>query len=580
MVDGSAPVAPPVPAAPPGGSSLWTLRPAALFVLAAALFGIGGRAHLIESGLTLVRRETPLNVFYRLYALHELPLLVVLALFSLAVLWSTRRTPASSSRRLDRLATFARRLPAKALAAGVLAVTALGTLVVMHGIGLSMDEFAASFQARIFSTGRATASVPPAWQALVPWTTPVFVTYKLEAQAWVAAYLPVYAALRTPFVLLRAEWLLNPLLAAASVLLLDRVARRLWPGAVWPRLAALAFLVTSTQFLATSMTGYAMPAHLCLNLLWLLLYLRDDRAGWLAAPWVGALALGLHNPFPHALFVAPFLIRMLLRRRFGWLAYAGAVYAVSAVAWLAWLRFASAGGGGGGGGSTSAAGLLGSFRLPDAGMGFVHALDLTLVFSWQTPVLPVLLLVALFAWRRLGAAERDLAAGLLLTFAFYLLFPANQGHGWGYRYIYGALGNVALLAAAGAAIAARQLPRERVRALVAASLLVTVAVQLPLRFRQIERFVHPYASAMAFIAARPAPLIAVDFNEGAYVWDLIRNDPLFGDGARVIAYSPDNAPPLEALPPAVRDSVYLLSRPDMARFGIPLFPPRRAALER
>lgn len=555
-------------------------RLAALFVLAAALFGLGARAHLIDSGQALVRRETPLNIFYRLYALHEQPLLILLALVACLTWWIMRPAPAPGSPLLDRLERVATCVRTGALAFAIFVAAALGALLVMHGTELSMDEFAASFQARIFSTGRATAPIPAEWQALVPWTTPVFVTHKLEAQAWVSAYLPVYAALRTPFVLLRAEWLLNPLLAAASVLLLDRVTRRFWPGAPARRLLALAFLVTSSQFLATSMTGYAMPAHLCLNLLWLLLYLRDDRAGWLAAPWVGALALGLHNPFPHALFVAPFLVRMLLRRRFGWLAYAGAVYAASAAAWLAWLRFASAGGGGSGGGATSAAGLLGSFRLPDAGMGFVHALDLTLVFSWQTPVLPVLLLVALFAWRRLGVTERDLATGLLLTFAFYLLFPANQGHGWGYRYIYGALGNVVLLAAAGASIAARQVPRERLCALIAASLLVTVVVQLPLRFRQIERFVRPYASAMAFIAARPAPLVAVDFNEGAYAWDLIRNDPLFRGGARVIAYSPDNAPPFEALPPAVRDSVYLLSRPDMARFGIPLFPSRRASPER
>jgi hypothetical protein len=205
-------------------------------------------------------------------------------------------------------------------------------------------------------------------------------------------------------------------------------------------------------------------------------------------------------------------------------------------------------------------------------MLFVHGLNLSLLFSWQTPVLSVLLVFAVLSWRRLGPTERDLAWGLLLAFAFYVLFPADQGHGWGYRYVYGALGNVVLLAAAGAALAMEHLGRERTRALIITSLLVSVAIQLPLRFWQIERFVRPYAHAMAFIAARPAPLVAVDYAEGAYAWDLIRNDPLFRDGPRIMYYSPRRAPPLAAVPPALRDSVYVFSRREMARFGIPLFP--------
>ena len=76
---------------------------------------------------------------------------------------------------------------------------------------------------------------------------------------------------------------------------------------------AAGFLVTSSQFVFTSMTAYAMPAHLAINLLWLYAFLRGDRAGWFAAPLIGVVALGLHNPFPHALFVTPFLVSILLR---------------------------------------------------------------------------------------------------------------------------------------------------------------------------------------------------------------------------------------------------------------------------
>jgi hypothetical protein len=537
-------------------------------VIGVALFGLVGRLYTIASGLALVRWKSSNNVFLRLYALHERPSLLLLLFFACLVLWSRRRALELPASLLNQLERAGQRMPVWGLAGGVLAVTATGTLLVMHGLGLSMDEFAASFQARIFAGGRLTASIPETWRSLAPWMTPYYIAYKPDAHLWVATYLPVYAAMRALFVPLRAEWLVNPLLAAASVLLVDRLARRLWPGDDRRRLLALAFLVTSAQFLVMSMSGYSMAAHLCLNLLWLLLYLRDDRVGYLVAPWVGVLAMGLHNPFPHALFVAPFLVRLLTRRRLGWLAYMAGVYLAGAAVWMQWLRFTGRGPGAGSGS------LLSNFGMPNDIVRLVQGLNITLVLTWQTPVLAVLLVVALLAWRDLEAVERDLAAGLVLTYVFYLLFPASQGHGWGYRYIYGVLGNVMLLGATGAMLARREMRGRTLRTLIATSLVLSAAVQLPLRFRQVETFVRPWARANAFIASRPAPVVAVDVDAGWYATDLVRNDPLFEGGSRVVQYRPNWGPPLEAVPPSMRDSVYLLSRADMARFGIPQLPPR------
>lgn len=562
--------------APSAGPIGRPLRLAALLVAVFALFGLAGQLYTIASGLGLLQRRMQVNIFFRLYAMHERPFLVLLLLFTGIVGFCGARDVRLWARAGDRLVHLARRIPAWAIALGVLLAAAAGTLLVMHGIGLSMDEAAATFQARIFASGRVTAYIPTRWQALAPWMTPIFIVHKPEAHLWVASYLPVYAAIRAALVPLRAEWLVNPLLAAASVLLLDRIARRLWPGENRRRLLALAFLVTSAQFLVTSMSGYSMPAHLCLNLLWLLLYLRDDRVGYLALPVVGVLAMGLHTPFPHALFVVPFLVRLLRRRQFGWLGYMAVVYLAGAAVWLRWLKFTGAGTGG----DVSAGSLLGSFQLPDATMRFTHGLNLALLLTWQTPVLAVMLVLALLAWRDLQRTERDLAAGLLLTFAFYLLFPVNQGHGWGYRYIYGVLGNVMLLGATGAALAAREMRQSTLRLVIAGSLLVSVAFQLPLRLRQTEAVVRPYASALAFIAGRPAAMVAVDFDEGWYATDLVRNDPLFQRGPVAVLYHAGWGPPLEAVPPALRDSVYLLSRSEMARFGIPLLPPRRPAAAR
>jgi hypothetical protein len=552
------------------GAGQRTFVLAAVAVAVIALYGIAGRLYTILIGWAQIRSDFLGNIFYRLYALHERSFLVTSLVFACIAVWAASRSLAPAAGSIDRLGMAVRRLPPWSIALVTLVVTGLGSLFVMHSIGLSMDEFAADFQARIFSTGQLTATIPERWRAMAPWMTPTFITYKEDTFSWVASYLPVYSLMRVPFVLLHAEWLLNPLLAAVTVLLLDRVARRLWPGDDRRRLLAIAFLVTSSQFLVTSMTRYSMPAHLCLNLLWLLLYLRDDRTGYLLVPWVGVIAMGLHNPFPHALFVAPFLLRLVVRRRWSWLGYMAAVYLAGATMWLQWLQFTGAGSTTG----TSAGGLLASFELPSRMILFTNGLNLSLVLTWQTPVLALAFIFALFVSRRLPDAEQDLAAGVLLTFAFYLLFPSTQGHGWGYRYIYGALGNLALVGATGTMLAVRATPGRTMRTLVAASLLLSVAYQIPLRFQQSEAFVRPYARAMHFLATRPAPLIGIDFRQGWYSWDLVRNDPLFREGPAIVYMGAGRLPPLQAVPPTLRDSVYVVTRAELARFGIPLFPLR------
>ena len=269
------------------------------------------------------------NAFFRLFVLHEGPFLWLLALVgALAWLTAARASECGPSAWARRAMSAAARAPVWGVALAVLAAALVGSATLLHGVALSMDEFAASFQARIFASGRLQAAVPADWRGLAPWMTPVFVNYKPVSAVWVGSYLPVYAAMRAAFSLARAEWLTNPVLAAASIVLVAAIARQLWTGGRRVRGAALAllFLLLSAQFLATSMSGYSMPAHLCLNLLWLWLYLRNDTPSLVALPWVGVLALGLHNPVPHALFVAPFLVRLLRERRFQWAAYCGIVY--------------------------------------------------------------------------------------------------------------------------------------------------------------------------------------------------------------------------------------------------------------
>jgi hypothetical protein len=297
---------------------------------------------------------------------------------------------------------------------------------------------------------------------------------------------------------------------------------------------------------------------------WLYCVLRDDRAGLAAAPWIGALALGLHNPFPHALFAAPFLLRLLRTRRVGWIAYYAAIYGAAMLLWYRLMSFSHA--------QVARGAAVQEFALPSAETYFVQGMNLSLLLTWQAPAMAIFLVAAFFLIRSLKQAERDLLAGIVLTFAFYFLFPKNQGHGWGYRYMYSVLGSAALLAAS-AAVSLAGPTGIVVRRLVATSVVAALLAQLPLRSVQAERFVRPYAATLDFIASRPADVVIVDPGSAYYGRDLIRNDPLWKTRPVTLSLPALKPSDVRELVRRYPERVYLLTVPEMQRLGLTTFGP-------
>jgi hypothetical protein len=283
------------------------------------------------------------------------------------------------------------------------------------------------------------------------------------------------------------------------------------------------------------------------------------------------VALGLHNPFPHALFAAPFLVRLLRTRRVGWIAYYGAVYGVGMLAWFRWMSFSH--------GQVGSVGALKVFGLPGAEAYFVQGMNVSLLLTWQAPAMALFLIAAFFLLRSLKAAERDLMAGLVLTVAFYFLFLQNQGHGWGYRYFYSVLGNAALIAAS-ATITLYGQRGALVRRLVIASVTAALLVQLPLRALQAERFVRPYAATLRFIASRPEDVVIVDPNSAYYGRDLIRNDPLSKTTPVTLSLSELKPTDVQELVRRYPGRVYLMTVPEMQRLGLTTFGPGPAWIRR
>jgi hypothetical protein len=483
-----------------------------------ALYGLWARMQMVAWGLVF---PGPVNVFFRLYAFHEpLPLLLLLAWASVAMVVLARRAAAPGGR-----AYFEQLPPPSLRAVGAVAaltfVVALATWYrVHHATLLTMDEFTSDFQARILTQGRLSATLPTEWQPYVDAMAPVFTAYQDLGGRWLSQYLPGYALLKTPFVLVGLEALLNPSLTALSVVLIAAISRRLWPDEGLRPWMAIAFFVTSSEVLMTSGTGYSMPAHLALNLLWLWLYLRGDARSWGFALVVGVLALGLHNPIPHALFVAPFLLRLLRERRWARAGAAAAVYGLGALMWIGWLRMANPFA------RPDGPGLFSMFAVPNTIAFWLQGVNLSLLFTWHAPLFGALAVIGVARARRHGPVITDVALGVAGTLLFYLFFPLTQGHGWGYRYAYQVVGSLALLAAAGTPWLVAATGARRAQGLLVTSFATALLVQVPLRFVQGERFIRPYAAAYRYVLSRPADVVIVHGDSIWYGRDLVRNDPI------------------------------------------------------
>jgi hypothetical protein len=451
---------------------------------------------------------------------QDLPALVALA----AALLAARRWGAGGAAFTPRLAPWWPWLAAALLFA--FAWSGHGWL--MHGYDLSRDEQMVLFDADILARGELFARLSADWAATGEALNRTFVLPGLPADAWVSGYLPVNAALHAAGAALGDAHATAPLLAAMALLALWASARRLWPGDAAPQVMALLCLLLSAQMLVTATTSYAMTGHLALNLLWLALFLRDRWWAYALLLPVGFLATGLHQPIFHPLFVAPFLLLLAERRQWRVLALLVGGYAAIGLFWLGWpgMVVAAAGPAATPVPATSGADyltrLFETLAEWNANGFWLMALNLLRFAAWQhVLLLPLAFAAVALRWRSEGLV-RALALGPVLTVAALLILLPYQGHGWGYRYLHGTIGNVCLLAGYGwIALRERRLDHRR---LVAVSSMATLAMLLWLGWNA-HRFAEPYAALDRRIAASDADYVLIDERAAFSASDLVYNPP-------------------------------------------------------
>jgi hypothetical protein len=455
-----------------------------------------------------------------------------------------------------------------------------GTDIVFHLYHLSRDENLAEFAADTFRSGMAVARVSPEWQRFAAALEPRFMLPIAGGAAFAPTYLPVNAGFRAAVGLVVDPRWTSPGLAALAVLAVFGVARRLWPSRPDGALIAAVLLATSPQVLVMSMTSYAMTAHLTLNLIWLWCFLRDDGIGHPAAIGIGFLACGLHQWIFHPLFALPFVIKLWTapRRRlaltyvvsytsicFFWIYYPQLLLDWHGLYWQGLSQQASANG------------ALVYFydivkelalRFDWSGAGLMLE-NLLRFVAWQNPILLPLALVGYRLARDSEGIAGELAAGVIFTLiAMFIIIP-QQGPGWGYRYLHGLIGSLALLAGYGWIALSMRASRDEMAAAVRLFAIaggVACLVLLPAHARQAHDFVIPYARAQQAIAHAPTDLVVVDKSGLLIAEDLVRNDPFLRNRPKVLDLGHLNETDVADL--CARYSVAVFDRAQGVAFGI------------
>jgi hypothetical protein len=418
-----------------------------------------------------------------------------------------------------------------------------------------MDEYAAYFQGRVFAAGRLHGRLPaPLLDWLIP---PGFQDYFLNVSRVTGdvaeAYWPGFALLLAPFMWAGVPWLCNPVLSALTLLVIHRLAVELFEDRQAAGFAVLLTMASPVIF-ANGISYYSMPAHLLANSVFALLLVRPTVFRATLAGFVGSLALVLHNPVPHVLFAAPWLLWVVSREGgvrllaalvagylplcvllgLGWFLYSGHLMreGIPSVAPFApWYRFHV---------------MIEIFALPDRAVWLARLIGVAKTWVWAVPGLMILAATGAIRWRQ-DVMCRLFTASALSTLLGYLLVPVDQGHGWGYRYFHSAwmtlplLATAALFRPARAAHAgpssARLFEDGETRRFVASCALLTIALGLGFRAWQIQDFIARDLSQVPRYAGVEPRIVIIDHRLSFYGADLVQNDPwLRGNEIRMYSH--------------------------------------------
>jgi hypothetical protein len=152
-------------------------------------------------------------------------------------------------------------------------------------------------------------------------------------------------------------------------------------------------------------------------------------------------------------------------------------------------------------------------------------MNLALVATWNAPIVLLCVVAAALSWRSLDTTSRDLTLSLCVIVVARAFASPLQGGGWGYRFIYDGMSNIALLTACGVEVLASSIGRRRAVGLFVASTAAALVVQIPMRAAQVHRVAAPYARTYDWMTHLPAKVVLFDSEDAMWGSMLLRNDP-------------------------------------------------------
>jgi hypothetical protein len=445
---------------------------------------------------------------------------IALAVCLLSALW---RRPAPILRCVDFLGQHP-----FSVALATVALFALGALFVYHNYPLSMDEYAASFQAKIFASGAAFAQLP---RGLIDWLVVrgfngSFLIASSETGKAIGSYWPGFALLQAPYQFFKVPWLCNASLSGLAIFLVHWITKEITGdrrAGGW----AMLFTLSSGAFVADGISYYSMQAHLTANLLFAALVIRPSGYRVFGAGLVGSVALILHNPVPHALFAIPWIVEMgRQRERRMYLLPLLLGYLPGVFLGLGWMIFRADIESGGHNPLAMSSVVHGIFAWPDATLSNMRAAAVAKLWLWTLPCLFVFALIGRLSHGN-DVRVRLLAQSAALTFIGYVFVRFDQGHGWGYRYFHSAWGAIPILAACAMADGSER--RLCLRSFAGAAAILNFLIVVPFQMNQINEIISTHLALLPSPETPGNNIYFIHPQGGFYAADMVQIDPLLRD---------------------------------------------------